>query len=271
MYRLTLFTLYLLCSLQSTAQDGSYGLGARNAALSGTAIALADSWSIFNNAGALGSVEEASVFATYQNRYNIAGFHVVGGGFVFHDDLFNAGIKYFKFGDNLFSQQKAGFVLANRFQMVSLGIGVNVMQTAAEGLQTRRAVAFELGGLAEITKQLSFGAHIFNVRHRELYPTTVKAGISLNPVEPLRINIEVEKQLEVREKLKTGLEYRLIEKLYLRSGISIQGNELDQRKVKSTFGFGFVPAAFIIDYAFSNENDLGVIHEISLTYKIKKS
>lgn len=272
MYRLTLFicTVTVLTCPKASAQDGDYSLGARNAALSGASITHKDSWSVFNSTGAFGSAEETSAFVSYQNRYNIAGFHVIGGGFVYHSTWLNAGVKYFKFGDNLFNQQTTGIVLANRFQMVSLGLGVNVVQTSAEGLQTRRKVALEFGGVAEINQILSFGAHIFNIKHGELYPTTMKAGISLNPVKPLKINVEIEKQLETKEKLKTGLEYQIIEKLFLRTGISIQGNNLGYSEVKSTYGFGFVPAAFNIDYAFSNDSRLGAVHEISLTYQIKK-
>lgn len=270
MYRLTLLILPLAVSTPTIAQDGNYSLGARNAALSHTALTLSDSWAVFNSPGALGAVEESALFATYQNRYAIPGFHVMGGGFVAHHTQFNAGLKYFRFGDDLFSQQTAGLVLANQFQRVSLGLGINMIQTAAEGLQTQRGFAVELGGVAEITRQISFGAHIYNLKHRELYPTTMKAGLSFLPIASLRIHLEVEKQLPLRERLKSGLEYQVIEKLYLRTGMIIQGNAVGQSSLKSSFGFGILPGDFIIDYAFTNDGPLGAIHELSIGHYLRK-
>lgn len=251
----------------SQAQDGQYGLGARNNALSGASVTLADSWAIFNNPGALGSYEHSTLIASYQNRYNIAGFHVVGGGMVYRQKWFTTGLKYYKFGDELFNQQLAGWSVANRFQMVCLGAGVNVIQTHTEGLSTRRVWTLEMGGTAEITPQILLGAHIFNFKHGELHPTTMKAGLSFRPKDFLMINAEVEKQLQAREQFKAGLEYELIRNVLLRTGINLQGNELDNSQVFGTFGFGLRPKKLLIDYAFTSQT-LGAIHEISVGYQL---
>lgn len=268
MYRLPL--LLFLCTHTVLAQDGEYALGARNGALSGATITLKDEWSVFNNPGAAGSAEKSAAMVSYQNRYNIPGFHVIGGGFLLTSKFLNTGLKYWKFGDELFSQQLAGLILGNRFQMVSLGLGINLLQTAIEGLDTRRVWIFEFGGRAEITEKLIFGAHVFNLRHGELHPVTMKAGLSLRPIPPLMFNLEVEKKLEIDETIKIGLEYEVISKLFIRTGISIQPNNLELR-VKNTFGFGLRPVSFVIDYGISAESPLGLVHEISLTYLLKKS
>lgn len=266
MHRIVLFFTLLPHIVQ--AQDGAYYLGGRNTALSGASVTLADHWAIFNNPGALGSLQTSSAMVSYQNRYNLAGFHVVGGGFVYHHELANAGVKYFKFGDQLFNQQIAGLVLANRFQMVSLGLGVNVIQTHIEGQQTNRIIALEMGGTAEITNQILLGAHIFNFKHGQNYPTTMKAGLSFRPTSSLKINAEVEKQLEAREKVKSGLEYEIIENVFVRTGVNIQSNDLSKSLVYGTFGLGLGLKGLLFDYAFTNE-DLGAIHEISLAYQLK--
>lgn len=270
MYRLTLL-LFLWCAQYSLlAQDGDYSLGARSTAMSGTATTLADHWSTFNNPGALGTIEETSAFISYQNRYNVAGFHVIGGGFVYHQEALNIGAKYFRFGDDLFSQQMAGLVMANKFQKVSLGVGINALQSTIEGLQTLRKLAVELGGVAEITRHLHFGAHIFNLTHRQDHPTTMKAGISFRPSQSLTMNFEIEKRLQAREKVKAGIEYQIIERLFVRTGVNIQPNQLGLKNVKSTFGFGFITSSFLFDYAFATAGKLGVIHELSVSHKIKR-
>lgn len=257
--------IILLTYSTAYAQDGRYTLGARSGGLANASLTIADGWSVFNNPGALGSVTRSSFFAGYQSRYSIAGFNVIGGGAVFHQPKFNTGVKFFKFGDDLYSQQLAGFALANRFHMVSLGLGVNVIQTAAEGLMTRRVWVMELGGRAEITDQLLFGAHIFNLKHGVHYPATMKAGLSFRPMETLRINTEIEKQLEQASRFRSGIEYRPIARLTVRTGVDIQSGQVQQ-----CFGFGLQPADFLIDYAFATTNLLGIIHEISIGYLLRQ-
>lgn len=270
MHRLILLTLSLFLGTCAYGQDGTYALGARGAALAGAICTVSDGWSIFNNPGAVGSLTETTLAASYQNRYYLQELQVVGGGFTYHHKLLNAGLKYFKFGNNLYSQQTSGIILSNRIQMVSLGIGLNIIQTAMEGFQTTHAVALELGGVAEINQRLQFGAHIFNLKHTEHYPTTMKLGMAINPIDPLKINIEVEKQLQVRERVKTGIEYTPIKWLDLRTGIIIQPNSHTTHQISSTYGLGFNSPVLLVDYAFSSVSQLGAIHELSLTYKLKK-
>ena len=121
-----LFLCLILFSLSTIAfsQDGSFSFGARSAGLGGASITLADEYSLFNNIGGLGRVEAHTLFAGYQNRFNLSEFQVIGGGGIFHHKLANAGIGYYKFGDDLFSQQKLHLAIGNTFQMVSLGLGV---------------------------------------------------------------------------------------------------------------------------------------------------
>lgn len=267
MYRLTTLSLLLSFHFGALAQDGSYLLGARSGALSGASSTLADQWSLFNNPGATGSAKEAHAFVSYQNRYNIPGFQVIGGGFLLPSEYFNAGVKYWKFGDDLFSQQLAGLVFGNRFQMVSLGGGINVIQNAAEGLQTHRVILLEFGGRAEVTKNLTLAAHLFNLKHSPHHPATMKAGLAFEPTDNLLVNVEIEKQLDTPEKWKTGLEYELIHRIFVRTGIAVQGGYPTGR-VNSSFGFGLNPRSLKLDYALSTGSLLGLIHEVSLSYQI---
>ncbi|MFT4833771.1 MAG: hypothetical protein ACI8WP_000528 [Flavobacteriaceae bacterium] len=266
--RLTLL-LILAAPLLVSAQDGRFTMGGRHTALSGTSVTLDDGWAIFNNPGALGDLEESTVMVTYRNRYNIEGFHVRGGGAVYHHRLFNVGAKFYKFGDDIFSQQIFGLVLANRIQMVSLGAGFNIIQTYVEGLNTRRAAVLELGGTAALSEQLVLGAHLFNFKHGQVHPTTMKAGLSFRPIDVIMLNVELEKQIDTPEIFKAGLEYAILPSLFIRTGLHVQGNEVNQSSVNGTYGLGFLIKGFVIDYAFTNE-PLGMVHEISLSYRILK-
>lgn len=266
--------LFLIISLTISflaySQNGSYQFGARSAAMGGASLTLTDEYSLFNNIGALGSIEDHGVFAGYQNRYGVTEFQVIGGGAVYNNRIGNLGVGYYKFGDDLFSEQRIHLAIGNKIQMISLGIGVDILQYHIESVGTKQAIAIEFGGVAEITPQLSFGAHIFNVAQAELdpeleepLPTVMKAGISYKPSDELILTIEVEKDLDFDEIIKAGIEYKIVEAVFLRTGISTQ-------PFIAAFGVGFHPRKLKFDYSFLNDSELGNVHELSVAYKIGK-
>ena len=260
--RMTLAVALIICTFLLNAQDGKYQMGAASAAVGGSSLTVTNAWALFNNVGGIGALDETSTFVTYQNKYDVSSFQTVGGGFVHSMNFATAGVGFYHFGDEIYGQQRATLAIGNKLQMVSLGAAINVIQYNAEGLDTRRRVALEFGGVVEIIPQLSFGAHIFNFRESDVVPTVMKAGLSYRPSDQLMINVETQKELGFGEVFKAGLEYQLIAPLYLRTGIST-------RPFKSAFGFGLIIKHFLFDYAYGANPNLGGIHEISLTYKLR--
>lgn len=269
MKRLACITLTII-TICAKAQVGSFNLGARSAGMAGASLTLGDEYSLFNNIGGMGRVENHAAFASYQNRYGISQFQVIGAGALYHTDIGNAGVGFYKFGDDLYSEQRVHLAVGNKIQMVSLALGVDLLQYHVSTVGTSQALAIQFGGIAEITPQLRFGAHIFNLNQAEVssetgdkIPTVMKGGLSYRPSEELMLNLEVEKDLDFEEVLKAGIEYQIIENVFLRTGISTE-------PFLSAFGVGFHPKNFKFDYAFSNDSKLGNIHEISVAYSFKK-
>lgn len=266
----TFWCLFLLFSAtQLLAQNGDFRLGARSAAIGGAATTVTDGWSIFNNVGALGALDHSSGMLSYQNRYDVSAFQVVGGAYVHHTDPLNAGVSFYRFGDNLFNQQKMTLAVGNSFDMVSLGLGASIVQYSIESLGTEQALIIEFGGLAFLTEQLTLGAHAYNITQSKLsdeetLPTVLKAGLAYTPTDALLVSAEVQKDLDFDAILKFGLEYEIVKKVWVRTGFSTE-------PFKSSFGGGWQWSDFVIDYAFSDQTDLGAIHEISLTYLMRKS
>ena len=260
----------VLFSLQLSAQDGSYTLGARSAGMGGASLTIGDEYSLFNNVGALGRLDHHSAFASYQSRYGIPEFQVIGAGGIYHSPIGNAGIGFYRFGDELFSQQRLHLAFGNKLQMVSLGVGIDLIQYAVSSVGTRQVLAIQFGGVAEITPKLFFGAHIFNLNQADLnvetddrVPTVMKGGISYRPTEELMLNAEVEKDLDFDEKIKVGIEYQIVSRVFMRTGISTDPKT-------ASFGVGFHPKNLAFDYAFSNDNRLGNAHEVSFSYAFKQ-
>jgi hypothetical protein len=259
----------LFLAFTTLAQDGKFNFGARSAALGGASLTIGDEYSLFNNVGGLGLVENHAVFAGYQNRFGVSSFQTIGAGAVYTTDIGNAGVGFYKFGDDLYSQQRIHLAIGNKIQMVSLGLGVDLLQYNISTVGSRQVIALQFGGIAEITEQLVFGAHIFNLNQAKLHketgervPTVMKGGVSYRPSDELMINLEVEKDLDFAEVIKVGIEYQLVESVYLRTGISTE-------PFLSAFGIGFHPKHFKFDYAYSNDSDLGSIHDVTISYLFK--
>ncbi|GAB4250359.1 MAG: hypothetical protein Tsb0034_29600 [Ekhidna sp.] len=238
--------------------------------MAGASLTLGDEFSLFNNVGAMGRASSHAAFAGYQNRYGIPEFQVVGGGLLYNHRIGNVGVGYFKFGDDVFSQQRVHLAVGHKLQMVSLGLGVDLVQYHVESVGTQHALAIQFGGVAEITPQLFFGAHIFNLNQatlmsetNEKLPTVMKGGLSYRPSSELMINLEVEKDLDFKEVIKVGLEYQVVKNVFFRTGISTE-------PFIGSFGIGFHPKDLKFDYSFSNDSRLGNIHELSVSYAIRK-
>ncbi|WP_421764777.1 hypothetical protein [Ekhidna sp.] len=265
-----IFLFVLVICGHALGQTSSFNLGGRSGGMGGASVTLGDEYSLFNNIGGLGRLENHAAFAAYQNRYGVTEFQVIGAGAVYASNFGNTGVGFYKFGDDLYSEQRIHLAFSNKFQMVSLGVGLDLLQYNISTVGTKRALAIQFGGIAEISPALRFGAHIHNLNQAKINdetgeraPTVMKAGISYLPSKELILTAEIEKDLDFDEVFKAGIEYEIVENVYLRTGISTE-------PFLGAFGLGFHPKNFKFDYAFSNESRLGNIHEISFAYSFDK-
>ena len=75
--------------------------------------------------------------------------------------------------------------------------------------------------------------------------------------------IETEKDIDYNPVFKAGLEFRLIEKLMLRAGISTN-------PVQNSFGITYSLGKFKVDIAFATHRELGMIPFVSVGYDFGK-
>src|SRR5690606_29790699 len=91
----------------------------------------------------------------------------------------------------------------------------------------RMALSAGFGGLATITPQLKFGAHIAHVNQPliddisgERIPARMAAGIAWS-TDKLFVTAELEKELRYPTTVKAGFEYMVYNKLAFRTGFNI--------------------------------------------------
>lgn len=258
--------IYWTVQIVVIAQNGNYGMGARSAGIGGASITLGDEWSLFNNIGGLANFQEKSIFTSFKNKYGISEFTSLALGGTYPALGGTAGLGMFRFGDNLYNEQRLNLGFSNQFGIVSLGLNVSYYQLNIEGSGSRKTMMFDFGGRAKLTEQLFFGAHVSNLNQAKLstvtderIPTIMKTGLSYRPSLDLMLNVEVEKEVDEEATFRLGLEYKILDNLSLRTGFRTQPFE-------SSFGLGFYPGKLKADYSYNNNPDLGGIHEISVGY-----
>ncbi|MDQ3393749.1 MAG: hypothetical protein M3512_06515 [Bacteroidota bacterium] len=260
------FYLYLL-PIISHSQNGNFSFGARSAALGNASVTIHDAFAMFNNISGIAKIESLTTALAFENRYGVSSFNIISAGVILPKKWGKTTLNIYKFGDEYYNEHKIGLGYANNLGMVSLGGQINYIQYFIEGFGTKGAIVVEFGGIAEIIPELVFGAHIFNISQaklqdpgQEYIATIIKAGLSYRPISKLMINLEAEKDVFYKARYKTGAEYEIVPKFFLRSGFTL-------RDKQGFHGIGFWPGRFQIDYTLSNNFQLGFSHQASLTYK----
>jgi hypothetical protein len=257
-----------LCWTQNSMDH--FPKGAQSIGMGNASVTLSEPWAIFNNIGALGKApSEIVAIAGYDHRLGLNELTTLAAGIILPSEkLGTIGIGISNYGGKLFNQQQIGLGLAKQLGLASLGIKINYFQTNIEGFGRSARPIIELGGIAELIPDLFFAAHVYNISRSSIskasldyLPAVVKAGISYRPSQNLMVNIETEKELQSPPQFKAGIAYSFEDKLWARTGISSQPNNL-------YFGIGFKPRRFQVDYAMSRNYLLGFTHHFSLNYNL---
>ena len=200
-------------------------VGPKALGMGGVSAVNADVWGVLNNPGGIADAEALAAFVSYRTIFDFAPFNTVSAGVVAPTDLGTAGLGVFRFGDELFNTQMLSISIARKIGIMQLGIKASYLQLNIEGFGSRGVFVADIGGIATLTPELSFGAHIYNFSQsalsaetRERVPTVIRLALSYTPTEAFIFSIEGEKDVDLDPDIKLGLQYQLIESLYLRTG-----------------------------------------------------
>jgi hypothetical protein len=262
---------WFLLAIHSAFGSGDpYPAGARAWGLGNAAATLADSWSLFNNPAGISGVSQVHLLAAYDNRYGLPGMQSMATGVVYPSDFGNVGLSIHRFGDELYSEHLVGVAYSHKVSRVMLGAKLNYVQVHVDNLGSKGTIALEFGGIAEITPQLFFGAHVYNFNQAKLadyqderIPTVMKAGISYKAFNKLLLSVETEKDVDFPATVKAGIEYQIVKNLYLRTGMS-------SKPFVNYFGIGFSPKRLQFDYSVRSHPVLGMSHHLSIGFRLEK-
>jgi len=272
---LLFFVLSLSLSLSVNAQFMN-SVGARQAALGNSGVILSDVWSSSHNQAGLAGIETPSVGIYAANYFGLSELGMKAISIAAPVSTYGTfGVNYSNFGYGLYTENKFGLAYAMQMgEKFSAGIQLDyfLVKQGLEYGQTGAAVG-EIGVLANPIDNLYIAAHLFNVSRtdfsayqNEKIPSVLRIGIGYSFSEKVLFTIEAEKDLETSPILRSGIEYQIIENLFLRAGVSTQNNLTAQY----SFGAGYGYKGIIFDFAFVNHQMLGYTAQFGLGYSMQK-
>jgi hypothetical protein len=251
---------------KANAQSTTTLMGARSMGLGFSSSTTTDEWSLFNNIGGLGKINQTSVSFAYELRPALTGANRLAASLLTPTKIGAFGVGVFRFGDDLYSEQVASIGFGNSIGNTSLGANARYIQYQAEGFGTTTAMSVNLGGISRITPQLSVGAYITNLTQSKLIgtggdrlPTKLVAGLGFTPSEKIFVITEIEKDLDYPVTWRSGLEYVIYKKVFFRTGFNMNPNA-------GYFGLGARKKNLKVDYSIGFNFLTGVALQASATY-----
>lgn len=243
-------------------------MGARSCAMGYTSSCLSDEWSLLNNVGGLGEIEDVRVAFASNLHPALGAFNRHAAVITGRVGPVTAAAGAFRFGDKLYSEQIVAAGFGNRLGLASLGIKFQLVQYRAEGFGARHVFTVSFGGIAQLSENLLVGASITNINQPmisddEKVPGKMNMGLMLRPSARVAVTAEIEKDLDRPVVWKTGTEYRFHKKFVIRTGFNLNPDAIFA-------GAGF-SGKFQFDYAVHYSFNAGINHHASVTLKIPRS
>ena len=243
--------------------------GAAPSGMAFVSVMKKDFWSSVHNPGSLSYVRKTTFGTSCENRFGIPGLGTVTAAAVIPVSRSSLGLDCSMFGNSDFRRQKAslacGLPLGPAF---SAGIRIDYFSERTYGNYSNIGyVTFETGAVIRISNTVNAGIHIFNplpssLRKRPM-ATVLSTGMGAEIGTGLFIGSECEISTGGGAELRTGFEYELSKRLWIRGGYKTGHSSF-------CFGLGYKTGPAVADVSFTTHERLGITSSVSLTFNINR-
>ena len=265
---------FMVLGLQSFAGGEITPRGARSMAMGNSAVMLSDIWSAYNNQAGLIGLEGLQGGAYYHNLFSMGGLADQGFVVAFGQKERAFALNVSTFGQDVYSENRYGLAYAMKLgDKLDLGVQLNYHNTSikVEDYGARSSLTAEIGLVSHLTDKFDLAFHLFNPSQTQLseyederLPTVMSLGGSYAFNEKVILVSEVTKDIDTETILRAGIEYRIVETVYIRGGVSSE-------PTLSSFGAGVVLGQLDLDIAASYHNVLGYSTQLSLSYSFDRN
>lgn len=265
------FIISLILPLFSFSQNIPFESGGRNVGMGKSSSAISQVWSINNNQGGLGFLENPEIGIYYTNRFLLKELSSQSFVFAYPTKYGNLGISIDHFGYTQHSEMQIGLAYAKKLnKYISLGLKFDYLQyQQPEEYGNARAILAEFGIFSNPYDGIFVSAHIynptrakFNTSIEKYAPSIFSFGLAYKPDPLVCLTAQIDKNLIYSTVYKMGVELNLKESLYIRAGLNISPNAY-------YMGLGYYFKNIKFDLAFSYQEVLGISPASSLGYEFK--
>ncbi len=264
-----LFVFVLFFAFEDNAQE-IFSPGPRYQAVADASVAMSGCWSVFGNQAGLAAIDRPEIAGSYQDRFLISELSTRSGLFAFPIQSSVFAVSVYQFGKNPFRQEKFGIAYARQiFPRLNFGVQFNYFQLfLSEDNHSAGASGLEFGFQYQFVKKLVLGFHVLNpyptgIRTLSgiyLYPSGISVGVFYPLSDAFRIAAELDNDFNRQFVIKTGLEYIILENLFVRTGIS-------GKPYQFSAGIGFRVKRLLVDLATTSNQYLGNSPSVSFEYQ----
>lgn len=266
-----LCTLVLFC-IKVGAQEYSQ-VSARSIALVGISSCLADCWSVFGNQAGLSAVDEKyAVGISYSNYFLMKELSVMSAFFAIPVKQNVFALSFYRYGYNVYNENKIGLAFEKKLAPnFSAGFQFNYFfMHLPENEKQPGCVSFEGGIQYTLKEKLIFGMHCYNpfqslVESESMkykLPCLFRFGAGTKITNDLWLFAELEKDLRYDLQSKFGIEYKILNRVWLRGGVTGRDNCY-------SLGAAYLTKRVTADFAWEYTYRLGSTPSVALSYHFR--
>jgi hypothetical protein len=270
-YLKTICILLLLMTQKGFTAGERTPAGGRSLAMGGTSVAQCDFWSLCNNQAGAAWLKGVSAGLSFENHFMVKELMYEQLGFALPLKAGTFGLLVHRFGNNQYSELKAGLSFARKFgNHFSVGVQFDYLRIhIMNDYGSKNLISCEIGLMYHADKHLSIGVQMLNpvpvkiITHPlDQLPSIICIGVAYRFSDNFNTAIEAEKDLENPPAFSAGAEYHFARPAYARIGISTS-------PMSFTFGFGLEFGKLKLDMASGYHQSLGFSPSGSIIYSFK--
>jgi hypothetical protein len=267
----TLIICFLLINITLKIQAiEPINYAAKNAAMGNTGVVNKDVNSCFTNQAALAFLTKMHIGVGFQQRFMLNDLRQISTAIAIPTKTGTIGVSALHFGFTEYNHTKIGVGIGKKLsEKTSVGLQLNYLQQHINNEANLSAFTFEASIFSQVSKKVCLGFHVFNPYpfNRNIFQTQLPQLASLGLGWRISKSVNLQSELtssitSIKPNFKTGIEYNLSKKFYLRGGIQSSPNLY-------SFGFGYQFGSLKIDCSNSIHAVLGQTPQFSLTYLMK--
>ncbi len=258
--------LLLWGPLPSRAAFEYLSFGARPTAMAGAYVGYARGPEalVLNPAGIAGAVGLATT-AAYSRPFGLKELDASSISIQYPLRLGGVGLAARQFGRTPYQEQVlcagAGFIVMSQLYV---GVAAHFYHLRIASYGAASTLGLDVGMLMPVSPTINWGVTVRNLNRprigecHEQLPQVLATGLSITPVMPLVVTVDLHKDVRYPAELRLGAAYQPLSALVVRCGVQTNPGRF-------AAGLGLWLGPLRLDYAASYHYDLGLSHAISVT------